>query len=76
MDEFNEDDINEFNRMLNEQPDGGTTTPPDHLFAAIESFSAAVATFTGIKQKFVDSGWNPDNAERMLIALMNKGVIS
>lgn len=38
--------------------------------AFIEQTQQAVSAITGVKQQFIDAGWNEHNAERATIALL------
>jgi hypothetical protein len=42
---------------------------PDFL-AILEKTKDAVATMTGFRQQFIDAGWEPANAERAVIVLL------
>ena len=41
-----------------------------NLLDVVGQSANAVAAFTGIKQQFVDAGWNESNAERMVYAML------
>lgn len=57
-------------------PDKPKLTPAEqqrvNLLALMESTKDAVASFTGIKQQFIDAGWSPEAAEQMVIELFRK----
>lgn len=42
----------------------------ERMLASMGDFANAVAALTGIRQQFIDAGWQPDNAEKMVIAMM------
>lgn len=47
-----------------------STEQKSSMFEAMDEIATTVAAFTGVKAQFVDSGWDPANAELMTIELM------
>jgi nuclear transport factor 2 (NTF2) superfamily protein len=43
---------------------------PFDPLAFMEQMQQFVASMTGVKQQFIDSGWNERNAERAAIAML------
>lgn len=42
----------------------------EEALAGMEQTRQAVAALTGVRQQFIDAGWAPENAERMVIELL------
>jgi hypothetical protein len=46
------------------------TAERDQMMQMLDASADAVATFTGIKAQFVDSGWDELSAEQMVIEML------
>jgi len=51
--------------------DSGASQPgTERMLAMMGEFANAVAALSGVRQQFIDAGWQPDNAEKMVITMM------
>lgn len=41
----------------------------DQLLAMMEQMAPLVAAMSGVRAQFIDQGWQPGNAEQMVIAM-------
>lgn len=49
---------------------GASQSGTERLLAMMGDMANAVAAFTGMRQQLIDAGWQPDNAEKMVIAVV------
>jgi hypothetical protein len=41
----------------------------EKAFKALESYAELVAVMSGVRMKFVEAGWSPENAEKATITI-------
>jgi hypothetical protein len=56
-------------RMTNQ--DEPVNSNPD-LFGALDQYGAIVSLMSGVRTKFIESGWSHENAERATISLFSR----